>query len=104
MKIKEFEKRFKEIVGEDEKYRDKRALLVLEYIEKNGINKIKSKHLDKIIRVYGNQIFHFSVPKITDLYDIVSSRESNKKITFLTWGMFVFAFITTLATIYNLFN
>lgn len=89
---------------EKDEHENERALLVQEFINENGINKIKSKHLDEIISIYGYKIFWMNAPKITDIYDIVSSRESNKKMTGLTWGMFIFALITTLATIYNIFN
>lgn len=103
--IKEFERRFNEIEVDEEEYHynNKRARLVLEYIDKKGINNIRSKELDKIINMYGNHIFRLSTPKITDVYKIVSSRESSKKMTRLTWGMFLFAIITTLATLYGIF-
>ena|SRR5690625_56555 len=105
MDIKEFEREFRKIdVDERESVSQmKRANLFYEYVNNRGLSKISSKELDKIIELYGNDIFRLQTLKIMDLYDIASSRESNKKLTRITWLMFIFTFITTFVTVYNIF-
>lgn len=105
MDIKEFEREFRKIDVDEDEYisQSKRMKLVYEFVESKGMDKIKSKEIERIMEVYGKDIFRIKTLNIIDLYNIASSRESNRKLTWITWAMFIFTLITTVTTVYNIF-
>lgn len=87
----------------DETEEDKKFAPLEEYLGSNGINNIRTKDLDKIIEKYGFDVFNTIGFSIMQFYEIASNKESSKTMNRLTWLIFGFTLITTIATIYNIF-
>lgn len=73
-----------------------------QFVESRGLENIKVKELNKIIDTHGLEVFDFY--NFNEIYNLVSSRESNYTMNKLTWWIAGMTLVSTICALISAFK